>query len=634
MKYLSSLLIGLLLSSTALAQNTAKQEVSTKIKAVRVFTEQAEITREVSVSLSQGKNELTFTNLSPEIDPSSIRLDGKGFTILSVKQQYNVIDLNDPEATRQPLVEKQEELTLNIQNENKKLADLKKAKEILLANQSIKGNSNLTVAELRAAMDFFQERLSKITDSVIAQEDKIRKLQEEQQLTEGKINALGVKETKQYGQVIALLETKQASKVNLTLKYAVGNARWLPSYDIRFNSVDAPLFVNYKANVQQSTGIDWKNVDLSISSGNPEEGGQSPQLTPWRLDFYSKYQVPLNSRISQVSGYVFDENRKPLAGTVVMVEGTTIGTVTDTQGRYSISIPSNASSLSFNYLGYSSKTIRITSEELNVALYPVELAIEDDEDIVYKNRALTESARGEVRGIGSMAGAERKPGSVQRAYPQQQKSEALEVFEQEYQTNFAYDIKTPYDIPSDNQSYAVEMVRHEMPASFNYTSTPKLLDKAFLNAQILNWGKYNLLEGEANLFVENSFVGKTVLELNESSDTLNLSLGRDERIIVKREKDESFLEKKFIGTKRKETVAWKISLRNTKKEAVNLVISDQIPVPVNEDIKVEAEELSGASYDSKTGLLTWRLSLPANSTKDIVFRYTVTYPKVGAVYLE
>lgn len=84
------------------------------------------------------------------------------------------------------------------------------------------------------------------------------------------------------------------------------------------------------------------------------------------------------------------------------------------------------------------------------------------------------------------------------------------------------------------------MMSLELPASFEYQSVPKLDPTAFLVAQVRDWQKYDLLEGEANLYFENTFVGKSMLNLLSASDTLNLSLGRDLGIVVKREKRKEF----------------------------------------------------------------------------------------------
>jgi uncharacterized protein (TIGR02231 family) len=117
-------------------------------------------------------------------------------------------------------------------------------------------------------------------------------------------------------------------------------------------------------------------------------------------------------------------------------------------------------------------------------------------------------------------------------------------------------------------------------------------------------------------------------------DTLNISLGRDESIMVKRTRMRDFEEKKFFGTKRKEQRVWEISLKNTKKEKVTLQVQDQIPVSSNEAIQIEAQDLGGATYDKEKGILTWNITLQPNESKKLTFKYTVEYPKNKMVEIE
>lgn len=622
MKYTLSIILLFFATIASAQQGIKEQKIATKIKAVQVFTQKAEITREVSVTIPKGKSRIIFHGLSPEIDGGSIRLDGKGFTILSVKSQAEIPNIDAKAQEQQPLLEKRNKLVEEIKAEKARLENIQQTRKILLANQSIKGDANLTVMELRSAMEFFREQLDKNTEEEIKQKALISKKQEEHQTTKDQIMALGLQKVKKLGNIIALIEAETALTTKFTLSYVVSNARWLPSYDIRFNNIDEPLAISYKANIQQSTGIDWKNVQLSISSGNPADGGQAPSLTTWRLGYNTRYTATQVGDITEVSGMIYDAaDGSPLPGVNVLITGSTIGTVTDIDGRYNLSIPSSASKLTYSYIGFIEETRNITSNIINVGMN-ADSRMLDEVVVVGRGRQKRKMEKSQITPLSSMSAS------------LQQQSNVLATSTQEYQTNFAYEIETPYTIPSDNQSYAVEMVRHEVPSTYRYTTSPKILEKAFLTAEITNWGKYNLLEGEANLFFENSFVGKSVLQLKDASDTLAISLGRDERILVKREKEESLKEKKFIGTKRKESIGWNITVRNTKSKPIEITVVDHIPVSTYEDIKVELEKKGKATLDESTGILVWRLKLQPNTSQTHSFIYSVTYPKNRVVYLE
>ena len=60
-----------------------------------------------------------------------------------------------------------------------------------------------------------------------------------------------------------------------------------------------------------------------------------------------------------VSGVIMDTDNEPLIGASVVVKGTTIGTLTDIDGSYSINVPNGATDLEVSYLGYGSQTISL-----------------------------------------------------------------------------------------------------------------------------------------------------------------------------------------------------------------------------------------------------------------------------------
>lgn len=191
----------------------------------------------------------------------------------------------------------------------------------------------------------------------------------------------------------------------------------------------------------------------------------------------------------------------------------------------------------------------------------------------------------------------------------------------------SFDIALPYDIPTDGQPQLVDIARHEVPASYRHFAIPKLDTDAFLVAQLTGWEKYNLLNGTANVYFQGTYVGETQLTTQNTNDTLTLSLGRDKKVIVKRERLNEFSSKRFIGSNIRELVTYRITVRNTKPEAVRLTLEDQVPVSQNSDIEVNVEEVSGAKRDQETGKLSWQVDLKPNETRTFDIRFEIKYPK-------
>jgi len=202
------------------------------------------------------------------------------------------------------------------------------------------------------------------------------------------------------------------------------------------------------------------------------------------------------------------------------------------------------------------------------------------------------------------------------------------------ETTITFDVAVPYTIPSDGKIQTVEIQRLTAPAEYKYVSLPKLSPLAYLTANITDWSKFSLQSGEATLYFENSFVGKSTLNVNQLTDTLTISLGTDNSILVKREKRKDFTSKKTIGANKTDTYSFLITVRNNKSTPVKLTLNDQIPISSNSGITVESNELSAGRYNAVTGEIKWDLEINSQETKQITLTYSVKYPKDKTVVLE
>jgi uncharacterized protein (TIGR02231 family) len=209
-----------------------------------------------------------------------------------------------------------------------------------------------------------------------------------------------------------------------------------------------------------------------------------------------------------------------------------------------------------------------------------------------------------------------------------------QVQKQVGETTVTFDITVPYTIPADGQIQTVEIQRLQAPADYKYITLPKKSLLAFLTANITDWAELSLQSGEATLYFENSFVGKTYLNVNQVTDTLTMSLGTDNSIIVKREKRKDFTSRKVIGANKTETNSFLITVRNNKSTPVRITVKDQIPVSSNSSITVEAEELSGGRYNSQSGYVEWDLEMKPGESKLLILTYSVKYPRDRNIVLE
>jgi uncharacterized protein (TIGR02231 family) len=202
------------------------------------------------------------------------------------------------------------------------------------------------------------------------------------------------------------------------------------------------------------------------------------------------------------------------------------------------------------------------------------------------------------------------------------------------ETTISFDIAVPYTIESDGKYQIIEIQRTTTPAEYKYVAVPKLTPYAYLTGNITNWAEQSLQSGEATLYFENTYVGKSDLNVNQLTDTLTLSLGTDNSILVKREKRQDFTSKKVIGTNKTETYSFLITIRNNKPSQIKITLKDQIPISSNSGITVEATELTGGKHNTQTGEIRWDIEIKPQETRQIILTYSVKYPKDKNVILE
>lgn len=513
-----------------------KQQIKVKsqIKEAKVFLSAAQLTSTASTNIDPGVTELVFENLASDIDENSIQVKGEGdFTILSVARKTNYLN-NQPKPKEIKALEDSLEILQNKYNTIQNLINAYNNEEkMVIANQSVGGQNNgVNAAELQKVADFFRSRLTEIANKRFEAQGKQKKLNEEITKLNNQLNELNSKRNRATSDVIVTVSAKTALNAKFVLEYVIRNASWSPYYEIRANDSNSPVKVIAKANVYQNTGIDWDNVKLSLSTGNPTINSTKPNLYPWSLRFY-------------------DPNE--------------------------------------NKLMYMQKSA---------------------------NRGNAPAA---------MAGGvyQQDQDAIQPAA----KTAAEYTTVTETQTNNQFEINIPYDIPSDGDIHSVDIQNFSLNAAYSYYCAPKLDGDAFLIAKATGWDQNILLSGNANIFFEGTFVGKTYIDVQNTGDTLDLSLGRDKNIVVKRTRMKEFSEKKFIGLTKKESFVYELSVRNKKKQEVEIVIEDQVPLSTNQDIKVELTESSNVAYDKETGKITWKLKIASGEDKKLRFGYSVQYPK-------
>jgi hypothetical protein len=628
MKKLTLILL-CILSLNSFSQTPQAIEIKSEINEVTVYLSGAQVTRLKTVDLPSGRSTLKFTNLSPFIDSKSISVSAKGdFTILSVNLQQNFL-------TQQTKAKENEELTKSKLDIEKKIKTERAYYEVLNeeivflnANSKIGGtNTGTNLTSLKEAETYFNEKITAIKLKLIDREITIEQLDKDLDKINSQLASLVNKKELPTGEIIVNIESRNPERAMFEIKYIVSNAGWTPSYDIKVKNIDLPVNLIYKANVHQFTNEDWKNIKLKLSSSDPNTSNTYRELQTYFLS-YNTVPPSYRNNFSQVYGRIYDSKTKePVIGANVVVKGTSIGTVTDVNGAYSLSIPQNGGILTISFIGYKQTEAPITNQQMNFGIEEDLVAL--DEVVVVGYGAGRNALSGSVAGVSVS-----KNKSVKTPEPVKFSSTIVETEQVSNQTSVEFEIKTPYTIQSDGKNLAIDIDSYSLPADYQYFCTPKIDKNAYLLARIVDWEKYNLLEGEANVFFEDTYTGKTLLDIRYMSDTLTISLGKDKGVTIKREIQKQFTTKQFLSSKKEETKAWLISIKNNKQQNINISLSDQIPVSTLEEILVKPINISNGKLDTETGIIKWDFQLKPTEKKDIDLKYSVQYPKFRTLVIE
>ena len=572
-----------------------KNSVQSDLKTVTVYRSGAELIHTVSSLLKQGNNELIIEGISNQLDINSIQINCPGtVTILSVEFSNNYLATSETTPRIRFLQDSLEQIQKELDRINVLITTTTDLIEVLKANRDIKGSqTGLSVAELIKLMEYYKIKSIELQNELSIHKEKQKKIHLQISRIKNQIAGEEKKNTKIAGRIHLQLSVAMTGKADFTISYITQNAFWTPFYDIRVEDIKSPLKVIYKAKLVQTTGIDWKQVKLALSTSVPNQWGSAPLLRSWFLSYINPVTA-MERGLARNRIQSFSDQKSSLQEVVVVGYGnSTSGIALKNKEKKPLYVVNGA----------------IMSEEEFVKISPASIA---------KTEVLTEAAG--VATYGSRA----SNGLVLVTL-----KDGLEdyVSVTDNELNVTFDIDLPYDVPTNGKEQTATLKEYSIEALYKYYSVPKLDKDAYLLAEIADWEKLNLLPGEANIIFEGTYVGKSFIDPNSTADTLNLTLGRDKRVVVKREKLTDYSSVKFLGNNKLQKITYELTVKNNKKDIVKLMLKDQYPLSTNKEIEVELIDTGNASVNSDLGVLTWKLELQPGESRKIRFAYTVKYPK-------
>lgn len=567
-----------------------------QLKSATVFKSGAELTHTTNANLKQGMSELLIENIANQIDINSIQIKtANAVTLMGVEFSNNYLASTE----KSPRIKMLEDSIQKLQSERDKLYTATETNnelfQVLKSNRDLKGTqTGMSVTELAKLMDYYKTKMQELQEIKTSLSDRMRKIDEQKAKLQNQVNEENSKNTSQAGRLILQLSVAITGKYDFTISYIANNAYWTPYYDVRVDDIKSPLQLITKAKITQTTGIDWKQVKLSLSTSLPSQWGNAPILSAWYLAY-------INPMVYMRGNTAVMNSIQPMMKSQSLEEDLAKKT-------YDLKIRGKSSINNSNEPLYIVNGAEMSKEEFS------NIASSDIKSVnVLKDANAT-----------SIYGAKGNNGVI---------VVTLKEGMDDYVTitdntlNLAFDIDLPYDVPTNGKAQTATIATNEIAATYKHYAVPKLDNDVYLLAEIPDWEKLNLMPAEANIIFEGTYVGKSFIDPNNTTDTLNFTLGRDKRVVVKRNKLTDFSSVKFWGSNKLQQFTYEITIKNTKKEAIDLLLKDQYPLTTNKEIEVELISNGGAEVNTDLGILNWQLKLAAGETKKIRFSYSAKYPK-------
>ncbi len=542
---------------------TMLKPIEAPIVAVTVYTDRALITRRGTIALTGDETALTIANLPTTLDPDSVRVSGRGQ--IPVKLQGVTIDR---QFTTEPVGDQLRSISQEIDRLEVEKTRLQVQLDTLtLQSEFIQGlrqkteqsfsrnlaTKNIDLEDTSNLLNFIG---TKNTEYATTREEILlqkQQLEKQLQALQSQFQQLQHPRSKENFQItVAILQGRGCANVSeiptetisettpefqLEVTYVVQNASWKPLYDLRVQH--QTLHLTYLAAITQTSGEDWSDIRLTLSTAKPGLGTLPPKLEAWYID------VP-----------------------------------------------------------------RMRSRDFSKGLISRAAPAPDDE--LYKGRA--------QRSV------------VEQAFPEEPEYEAeAEIAMAEISQDggvVTFQISGDSNIPSDGNPHKVTILNEPIPCQFTYLAMPSLVSFAYLQANAQNRSDgATLLPGKANIFREQVFVGTTDLENIAPSQDFKINLGIDEALKLDRTLIERQADKKLLGSNRRITYAYRITVTNLTDRPIKLDLHDQIPHSRTDVIKVKLNKITPTIALGELGRLHWHLDLAANRQIEVYYQFAIEHPE-------
>lgn len=581
-----------------------------KLNEATVYPSGATLTLTATANVTQGSNDIVIEGLSPFIDLNSLKISASNGVVIA-SSEFST-DYLKASVEAKDLAVLRDSLK-HYQNKQKALdRDLKVQQQLL--SLLVSGTSNnmtskekaTATTEISSNMELYRTKapgiltaIANVEQAIKDNNERITALTKQIQQDERKVGQ------KRSGIVTLAMTSPMATKTTFTIQYFTDYANWTPCYDINIADMKGDVAINAKAKVSQQTGLDWEHVRLTLSNATPNRNVKAPVLNAWMLDYYRAraYGQP------GASNTIAYSKAAPIAEEMAGVA------YEDADVDYAVKIR-----------GVSSVNASTTP------LYVVNGQVFDGDISTLDPNMIASTTVLKDATATSLYGSRGANGVV--VITLKTMDDYVEMKETEM--NVTYDISLPYTIPGNGKQQTIDLKRHNVKADYYFYTAPRLDNQVYRMAKISDWERLNLLDGEATINYQGTFLGSTYLSTKSSVEKeINLSLTQEKQITVKREINPTLSSTKTTGNTTTAVRSYTIKVKNNRSTAATVMVKDQYPVSVRKEIEVKVLTLTPAPTTNveNTGIVTWQTTLAPGETKEFVITYSAKYPKEHSVDL-
>lgn len=195
-------------------------------------------------------------------------------------------------------------------------------------------------------------------------------------------------------------------------------------------------------------------------------------------------------------------------------------------------------------------------------------------------------------------------------------------------TAVTFRVSGDVDIPGDGTPKKTALGHYDLTPVLDFLAVPRHTDAVYRRAKLNNATGAPLLPGVINLYVGEEFIGQNRIGYTPSGGDVELILGVEERITVKRELIRREVDKRLLRDQRQVVYGYEIKLENLLTAAANVTVQDQYPVSRHDQIKVRLDRAVPEPVEhTDMHILKWQLALASGEKKTIQFEYQVEHPR-------